>query len=561
MKIVAPITTKNSRFAGGADMGSSHIKIHGKEHTFLQPGEPPIELVIGEKFTDDVIDQAFKSAQKQGVRTPEEFTEYNQGLRKDRRYKTYGDYVLKLSKNSWGQHEKELTSNAKNLTTGGRRMPAEKVRTLKQNVEVIKSTKVAIDSELLYLASADTYAEVLKVAGEEGLKNFRLAERETYKNFLTSDTAKILFPGAFRGEVHLDEKGAMHAQIYSTFYSTKKVKRGKDVYPKTSWARRKIFQEALETYAEKTGLDLNRAYAAWSLARAEVREEAKEAGGKQGLKSADARFREKYKSLKDEKLRVSADDRKQSCEGLLWFFQRMELLKVAQPVFQKHGFDYQKFTRYATSGVEKSGKEYQRERESQLEGLRLRKGEDQLRAEKRALEEDQLEFKARVVAFDAEKEKKAAEALQKRKEELEKANSEELERKKAELEKNQQSKLGALLAKAKTKFKALGFNAEEEAEEQEQDAFGGLVKLFTGVASWLEAKTKKTLKLERYWTRKVEQVKTVDKRLEDAKRVLSAVTDYQGEKLREDANRAQEALRSSKRALEQSDPEDDDLEL
>ena len=575
-KIVSPITTKNSRFAGGADMGKSHIEIHKKERSFWHEGEPLIIVVGDEKVQpytrknlselpeESIVGLVLDSAIAQGVKSPQKFQEYNQKLRKSRRYKSYGEYVLSCSKNYWGSRERKLDDTNTKSLTGKKKLSPDKLRTEKQNLAVIKSTKVAIDSSLFYLSNAQTYEKVLAKGGEELLEKYREAERVALIRFLRSPE-KNLLSGAFRKEVHLDEAGAMHAQVYSTFYQAKHIKRGKVQFDQVQWAKSKVVQEALENFAKKNSLSLTYAYRALIESRKEIDEEVKKNGGdRKKLTAVDLRFWEKYQELEKSGAKVpEPTDREKAnfCHDLRRTLQRQVLRTIARQTFAEYGFDYWQKSWYVTDGRELSKREYQRK----LDRVKT------LQRQEAKLKEREVEHTVRVTSLEKEKEevKKRKEESRKHEEEVKK-REEEVEKQKQKTEEQKQRQT-SLLHQAKTWFRERGFESEEEE---------GLVGFFKRAFLWFQVKVEKVTKREeevaerekevdsrerkvaRGEKRLVRRTKETEARLEDAQNALSAVSSWQAQQLRAQAQSAQSALRNARKATyEEEEEEEDDLEL
>lgn len=585
-KFVSPITTKNSRFAGGADMGKSHVELHEKERKFWRESEPLIVVVDDKKIQpytqknlselpeESIVGLALDSAISQGVKSPKEFQEYNQKKRKSRR-KTYEDYVLSCSKNYWGSRERKLADTNTKSLTGKKKLSPDKLRTEKQNLAVIKSTKVAIDSSLFYLSNAQTYEKVLAKGGEELLEKYREAERVALIKFLRSPEVNLL-PGAFRKEVHLDEAGAMHAQVYSTFYQKKHIKNGKTEFDQVQWAKSKVVQEALENFAEKNGWNLNCAYRALIESRKEIDEEVKKNGGdRKKLTAVDLRFWEKYHDLEKSGAKVpEPTDREKAnfCHDLRRTLQRQVLRIIARQTFAEYDFDYWQNSLYVTDGRELSKREYQRKLD-RVKTLQHREAK---------IKEREVEHTAKVTSLEKEKEevKKRKEESRKHEEEVKK-REEEVEKQKLQAEEQKQQQ-ASLLQQAKGWFKERGFESEEEGL--------GLVGFFKRAFSWVQAKVEKVTKREeevaerekevdgreqrvaereeeaeerektvtRREKRLARRTREVETRLEDAQSALNAVSSWQAQQLRTQAQNAQSALKS---ATYEEEEDEDDLEL
>lgn len=362
MKIVAPITSENSHFAGINDMGQSHIEIHQGERVYMQPGEQPVIALDDNKLEDSTLELAYKSAIRQGVKSKDEFEKYNKKLRKDRRYNSYDDYILNLSKNYWGPLEaklNKLNQSVVPISGTGKKIFSNKKKTISQNINVIKSTKVAIDSSLFYLSNEDIYRRILDNNGD--LKKFREAEVEVLTSFLNSNIARYTMPGVFRKEIHLDEKGAIHAQVYSTYYRSKEVKRGQRSYFKTSWAKNRMVQEGLEKcYGNDLELQYFALKKAHEVANKEINE--KRGGKRGGAKTVLVRFLEIYTHYNNNNLefeKVSKADKANFCHDLARIHQRLSLDKLSREIFPKYGFEYSMAGFYTTAGIHKTAKEYE----------------------------------------------------------------------------------------------------------------------------------------------------------------------------------------------------------
>lgn len=339
------IAIEGSYQSSNGDMGESHIQIHNKQHNFLQDGEPLVEEITDTKLTDSGINLAISKAQELGIKTPDEWKVANAKERhKNRRTKTYMEYVAKLGKN--------IVTNKKAKLFDDENTSPETRQKIRRELSYIEQNQgIPIYSTLYYVGSVDDYDG--KTA--EQVKLIRQAKAETLRTYLSSNQFKELHPGLTRMELHYDEKGDIHGQGQEVF-----VNKRKNGY--ADFAQRAVIKKALiKRYGrgddKKGQQELNRRLDLLIHAHREV------AGHKNiGDERAD------YKYLKwaltgstPNKMDITkhtARERNTRLVELARIEDMFWLNKTAEKVFAKHGLSWNFAPKYVTDGKHRTAPEY-----------------------------------------------------------------------------------------------------------------------------------------------------------------------------------------------------------
>ena len=258
---MATVTHENSFVSSNDDMGSKHEKAHDKQHKYQQEGEPNIENLTGNKPEDLSTDLALKMAQKQGLKTPEEWRVYNAGLRPVRRKDNYMEYVAGVAGNfikskrrtlDKGNPIKVKDKKTGKMVTKYRPLGKQKREQIAQELASIdKNLGIPIDGSLYYISNTMTYDQM----SPEQLKKYRQFERKTLEDFYHSDTFKELNPGCFRAEIHFDENGAIHLQTQDVWY--RKDSRGRMSYGKRATVKEILAKKYNEEFKKYYGKEAN----------------------------------------------------------------------------------------------------------------------------------------------------------------------------------------------------------------------------------------------------------------------------------------------------------------
>lgn len=196
------ITNSSGAYVTGNDDGAKHEKRHANEHDWKSFDSPDVENVItltDNKLTDDTKDLAYQKAFEQGLRTEEEWQEYNAKKRKDRQEDSYIEHVGKSARSLMNALEKQKKKGGK-----------EKAKVFQQLSSIVKNDGLAVHGNLYYISDFTEYEKRKDDPAE--LSKYREFEIETFRRFQESKTYKKLHPDEIRAEIHTDEMGAIHLQ-------------------------------------------------------------------------------------------------------------------------------------------------------------------------------------------------------------------------------------------------------------------------------------------------------------------------------------------------------------
>lgn len=196
------ITNSSGAYVTGNDDGAKHEKRHANEHDWKSFDSPEVENVItltDNKLTDNTKDLAYQKAFEQGLRTEEEWQEYNAGKRKDRQENSYREHV--------GKSAGSLTNALEKMKKKGGQ---EKAKAYQQLSSIVKNDGLAVHGNLYYISDFTEYEKRKHDPAE--LSKYREFEIETFRRFHESAVYKKLHPDEIRAEIHTDEMGAIHLQ-------------------------------------------------------------------------------------------------------------------------------------------------------------------------------------------------------------------------------------------------------------------------------------------------------------------------------------------------------------
>lgn len=188
------------------DMGQAHIDSHANQHNYLMSGEQEVIVLSNTNLKDKSQDLALQKAIEQGVKTEDEWKEYNSKLMPSRQKESYQEYIKSLSNNYTKNIQRQLDKGT--LTT------ARKDKNYQSLKAIDRNGGLAVEGNLYYLGNVDDY----KNKSDDELKKYREFQVKTLERFYYSDIFKKLNKGCFRGEIHQDEKGATHLQTQKTNY-------------------------------------------------------------------------------------------------------------------------------------------------------------------------------------------------------------------------------------------------------------------------------------------------------------------------------------------------------
>ena len=215
---MSSITFENSYQGSFRDMGESHISIHSSQHDNMLDGESPVIELRGNSVRDSSWDLMIAKATSQGVVSPEDWPEYNRQIKdKKRRKKDYNDYLLTLCSKPIKQLKR--TQTAKNT-------PKSQRTKISQELASVDRDHVLNDGSLWYVAKLDDRPDNVSK------KEWRDFEIESLTRFDKNPTYRLLNPGTYRSEIHLDESGEIHKQDLAVWFRSDSL--GRVQYSKTS---------------------------------------------------------------------------------------------------------------------------------------------------------------------------------------------------------------------------------------------------------------------------------------------------------------------------------------
>ena len=336
---MSAITMETSYVNSDGDMGQAHIDAHAKQHDYLLPGEKKVIVLSNTQLEDKSQDLALQKAITQGVKTEEEWKEYNSKLMPSRRKKSYQEYIKSLSNN--------YTKNIQRQLDKGTLSTAKKDKNYQSLKAIERNGGLAIEGDLYYLGNVDDYEN----KNDKELKKYREFQAETFKRFYYSDIFKILNKGCFRCEIHQDERGATHLQTQKTNYHMNS--RGR-----VEMAAGACQREALiELYGSEEELNKR-------LDLLQKAHDVNDKNKKKGVFRTDAVYWANQKVIGGVKP-ATAGKRRMRIPELYRMEQMHELGHIARETAKQYNIDYKVDRKYTTDGVHKTAAGYAAERKSQ----------------------------------------------------------------------------------------------------------------------------------------------------------------------------------------------------
>lgn len=321
------------------DMGKTHEDIHQHQRNYKRDFEPLVEELTDTSINDIGYNLALKKAHEVGVKSPEEWKEYNEGLRPSRRKDSYEEYLLGLSSNFIKGKERALDKKL---------LSSEKRRNIRTELTYIKQNhNLPVYGTLYYLGSVKDYDN--KTLAQ--IDAIRKAKAETLREFFKSPAFQELHPGLFRAELHFDERGDLHAQSQELFVNVDK--RGR-----VSFSQRAVLKKLLTArFGEK---ELNRRLNMLCYAHRQVPKQGKD---KKGTERADF----KYLNMAINGADGGAPDKLPNYSQAEKNTRLIELARIedfynltatAERVFPKYGLHWTWYNAYATDGRHRTAPEY-----------------------------------------------------------------------------------------------------------------------------------------------------------------------------------------------------------
>jgi hypothetical protein len=314
------------------DMGQHHIESHAKQHDFLLDGEPNIITLTNTKTDEKSQDLALKKAIEQGVKTEEEWKEYNSKLMPSRQKKDYEEYITSLSNNYVKNVKRQIDKGGMNHT--------KKDKAYQSLKAIDRNHGLAIEGSLYYLGNVDDYAG----KSEKELRKYREWQVKTFKILYESSIFQTLNKGLFRAEIDLDERGAIHLQTQSTHYH-------KNARGRVEMATGACQKEALiELYGSEKELNQR-------LDLLQVSHEYNDKRKKIGEWRTDAYYWQNLKNLGKFKSATAGKRRMRIPE--LWRMEQMHALQsIALETAKQDGISYGVTRKYVTEGKHKTAIAY-----------------------------------------------------------------------------------------------------------------------------------------------------------------------------------------------------------
>lgn len=321
------------------DMGKTHEDIHQHQRNYKRDFEPLVEELTDTSINDIGYNLALKKAHEVGVKSPEEWKEYNEGLRPSRRKDSYEEYLLGLSSNFIKGKERALDKKL---------LSSEKRRNIRTELTYIKQNhNLPVYGTLYYLGSVKDYDN--KTPAQ--IDAIRKAKAETLREFFKSPAFQELHPGLFRAELHFDERGDLHTQSQELFVNVDK--RGR-----VSFSQRAVLKKLLTArFGEK---ELNRRLDMLCYAHRQVPKQGK---AKKGTERADF----KYLNMAINGADGGAPDKLPNYSQAEKNTRLIELARIedfytltatAERVFPKYGLHWTWYNAYATDGRHRTAPEY-----------------------------------------------------------------------------------------------------------------------------------------------------------------------------------------------------------
>ena len=324
---MSSITFENSFQGSFRDMGQSHISIHSGQHDNMLDGESPVIELRGNSVRDSSWDLMIAKATSQGVVSPEDWPEYNRQIKdKKRRKKDYNDYLLTLCSKPIKQLKR--TQTAKNT-------PKSQRTKISQELASVDRDHVLNDGSLWYVAKLDDRPDNVSK------KEWREFEVEALTQFDQNETYRLLNPGTYRSEIHLDEAGEIHKQDLAVWFRPDS--RGRVQYSKTS-----TIQDVLLKLYGGNKDELDRRVSL-------VADITNNIDKTPGQERADTKLWRSVKSNQQPTRMLHAGKRYNSAMITLWRYENVRILRnTALQVAKERGIDYQVSDRYETDGVHRS---------------------------------------------------------------------------------------------------------------------------------------------------------------------------------------------------------------
>ena len=324
---MSSITFENSFQGSFRDMGQSHMSIHSGQHDNMLDGESPVIELRGNSVRDSSWDLMIAKATSQGVVSPEDWPEYNRQIKdKKRRKKDYNDYLLTLCSKPIKQLKR--TQTAKNT-------PKSQRTKISQELASVDRDHVLNDGSLWYVAKLDDRPDNVSK------KEWREFEVEALTQFDQNETYRLLNPGTYRSEIHLDEAGEIHKQDLAVWFRPDS--RGRVQYSKTS-----TIQDVLLKLYGGNKDELDRRVSL-------VADITNNIDKTPGQERADTKLWRSVKSNQQPTRMLHAGKRYNSAMITLWRYENVRILRnTALQVAKERGIDYQVSDRYETDGVHRS---------------------------------------------------------------------------------------------------------------------------------------------------------------------------------------------------------------
>lgn len=368
---MASVTLENSYISTNLDMGDSHENAHDKQHKYLQKDEPKILTLTDNKTSDLSTDLAIKMAIRQGVKSEDDWEEYNSKLRKDRRKDSYEEYLATIAGNLIKAKRRKLDDKKHFLPKQKREQIAQELASIDRN------GGIPIDGSLFYISNTLIYDEMKP----EELKKFRQFERATLTEFYNSETFKELNPQNIRSEIHFDENGAIHLQTQSVWYH--KDKRGRMTYAK----RAEIKQILIKKYGSEEMLNGNLNLLCYVHRRRDETDSKKigydtVAKNYWDIKNDFNKTDPKHVYMTD--IKISTAERTARIEELWRMEQQKALAEIADAKAKEMGVSWHLDTVYTTDGIHRTGANYvEHKRSLQTANAELKHKQKQLQTVKK----------------------------------------------------------------------------------------------------------------------------------------------------------------------------------
>ena len=324
---MSSITFENSFQGSFRDMGESHISIHSGQHDHMVDGEDPIIELRGNSVSDSSWHLMIEKAVSQGVVSPEEWPAYNRQIKdKKRRKKDYNDYLLTLC--SKPIKRLKATQTAKNT-------PKSQRTKISQELASVDRDHVLNDGSLWYVAKLDDRPDNVSK------KDWRDFEVEALTRFDNDPTYRLLNPGTYRSEIHLDESGEIHKQDLAVWFRSDSI--GRVQYSKTS-----TIQDVLLKLYGGNKDELDRRVSL-------VADITNNIDKTPGSERADTKLWRAVKSNQQPSRMLHAGKMYNSAMVTLWRYENVRILRqTALEVARERGIDYHVDDVYNTDGVHRS---------------------------------------------------------------------------------------------------------------------------------------------------------------------------------------------------------------